>query len=552
MARVAPLRIAVIADAHYHDIDERYGLAGTEPAPAFRSLAETARAIRLLNESRPALIAALDEVVARGIELVVLLGDLTDDGQRATVAGLKRLLDSYSRRHEVRFLAVPGNHDLFGPDGRHRSRRFARAGGHDVVTSDPELRDSSARQVRVSDQMYCPGYREGLPELGAFGFFRQPWHLHWESPFGGDDAIAARQYEVTDGDGESHRLIDGSYLVEPVVGLWLAMIDANAFAPPIIGEFGDSADAGWEGVLEHKPFLIKWLHDLVTRSINLNKQLIVFSHYPVLDMEQSPDHGKLLGVEKRSRRPSPAVAEAFSTAGAVVHFGGHLHVNHTARHGDTGGALVDVAVPSLVAYPAAFKVLSLAGDRIDIETPRVNLPMPPEILARYRQEAVASGLQADRLLSAADYRQFVSAHAGHLVGRRHLRRSWRPELAAMVRSQTLLDQAQQMLAGRDWPEALGDPGALARLPLLGFVEDWYRLRAGGDLALSDLAPENIEAGRRLAALWAERTDTEQVPLGPIFESFGQALAALPSDRFSIDPKTGEIARARPQTARPAT
>lgn len=69
-------RIAFIADAHIQDVVGHPELV--------RSMEVQVQSTRLFNENYFALIAALEDVVKRGISLVVLPGDLTDDGQRST------------------------------------------------------------------------------------------------------------------------------------------------------------------------------------------------------------------------------------------------------------------------------------------------------------------------------------------------------------------------------------------------------------------------------------------------------------------------------------
>ena len=63
------------------------------------------------------MIAALEEVVKRGISLVVLPGDLTDDGQLVNQEAVKRILDEYACRHGVSFFVTTGNHDPLRPFG---------------------------------------------------------------------------------------------------------------------------------------------------------------------------------------------------------------------------------------------------------------------------------------------------------------------------------------------------------------------------------------------------------------------------------------------------
>ena len=72
---------AVLADPHVHDVasGSAYGLR----EPSFiRSLSDTAASTRIYNEATAAFRQALGLVAERGIPLVLIPGDLTDDGQR--------------------------------------------------------------------------------------------------------------------------------------------------------------------------------------------------------------------------------------------------------------------------------------------------------------------------------------------------------------------------------------------------------------------------------------------------------------------------------------
>ena len=107
-----------------------------------------------------------------------------------------------------------------------------------------------------------------------------------------NDDPAKRLYSVCSDDGQNqYRLMDASYLVEPVPGLWLLMIDANVFEPRNgefakgdAGAFVDSTNAGWNAMLKHKRFVLDWAKDVAARAKREGKQLLAFSHYPMLDM----------------------------------------------------------------------------------------------------------------------------------------------------------------------------------------------------------------------------------------------------------------------------
>ncbi|MEK1928692.1 MAG: metallophosphoesterase [Pararhizobium sp.] len=587
-------RIAVIADAHFHDPYADFGFPGIMQGGrrlTFRLLADTARSTRVFNESYFALHHALDGIAASGIHHVVLLGDYSDDGQVETVQGVKKVLDSYAARYGMRFYATVGNHDIFGASGRHRAKRFMNEdGSYSVVSSDPHMRDRGARSVVASEAMYCQGYPDGLDAVADFGFFPRSGDLHWETPFGSDGDPAARLYEVRSPDGKTTRsLMDASYLIEPFPGVWLLMIDANVFVPvdgAVPGEAGDLADstsAGWNAMLTHKRFVIDWMKDVSARARRLGKTLLAFSHYPVLDpLDGTADEEvSLLGRTGMSARiPVAAVAEALIGAGIDVHFSGHLHVNDTAQYRNGDRFLVNVAVPALVAFPGAYKVITIGERRLDIETVGIDdMPLNPQLRQTYDREIVPSGLDAGGMLDVGDYGGFLFEHLGHLVGRRFLKREWPQDLAALIRVLDLADlaalalmepvaaddavgataaaRADRVLQGR-LAARLKAAGARAELlrevSAISFLADWYRLRMGSDLALEWIADGRMALYQAVGRLYAEGdwdgVNAAQARFALIFRMFEKSISGLPSGNFRIDRTTGAIASRASQANAP--
>ncbi len=576
-------RIAIVADAHFHDLYADYGFPGIVQDGrrlTFRLLADTARSTRVFNESYFALHHTLADIAGRGIRHVVLLGDYSDDGQVETVRGVKRVLDDYAARFGMRFYATTGNHDIFGADGRHRAKRFLNAdGSYSILSSDPHLRDRGAHAVITSGDMYCKGYPDGLNDMADFGFFPQPGDLHWETPFGTKGDPAGRIYEVRSPDGQTaRRLMDASYLVEPFPGVWLLMIDANVFvpvdgvAPGEDGDFADSTSAGWNAMLVHKRFILDWMADVARRARLKGKCLLAFSHYPVLDPLDATveDEVALLGLTGMAQRiPHDDVAGALIEAGIDMHFSGHLHVNDTAQYRNGERFLTNIAMPSLVAFPGAYKVLDIGDETFRIETVGIEaMPLADDLRQAYRLEVLPSRLEAGGMLDAGDYGGFLFEHIGHLVGRRYLKREWPKEIAALIRSLDLADLAILALIAE--PVAAGDAmaaiatarddkglqqrlaahltkaetGALHGISALAFLADWYRLRMGSELALSWIGADKIAAYQAVAHLFADRGSDEpgavQAQFALIFRMLTHYMSGLPSGNFSISRTNGAI------------
>lgn len=578
--------IAVLADAHYHDLEADFGLGLDGDGLAIRRLADTVKATRVFNESCKALTYALDDIAARGIRHVVVLGDYSDDGQSANLDRLAGLLRGYEQTLGMRFYAVAGNHDLFGMRGRHRSKRFTDGqGGYVLATSDPAQTDSEARRVAVSPSMYCRGYPECLQPLRDMGFFRRGDEIHWETPFGDCDLPQSRTYLAASTDGSvTQELMDSSYLVEPFPGLWMLMIDANVFVPVAsvrepgtVEALADSTDAGWDAMLVHKRFVLDWMKDVARRADQLGKRLLAFSHYPVLDPLRNTrlEEQALIGETSLTKRiPPPQVADVLSDTGVRLHFSGHLHVNDTASHCKNDGFIVNVAVPSLIAYPAAYKIVATGVDAVEISTVRIDdCGLDPAVRRSYRTEMELTGLAAERLMGAQTYGQFLHAHLGHLVSRRHLRREWPDDLAELVRSVSLADVAAVALTrDADGQHDTSDlsairamksnPGVvraashlltadvqlddLDTVPLLTFLEDWYRLRMASSLAFADIPGGRVRAYSTVARLIDTRKDEPDsqlhVKLTALFAIYAK-YAGKPCENFSVCLRSGDIVAA---------
>ncbi|KQV41794.1 MULTISPECIES: metallophosphoesterase [unclassified Rhizobium] len=496
--------VAVIADAHFHDTAADFGFPGIEidgRRMTMRSWSDTRESTRVFNESAEALHAALEEVRQRRIRHVVLLGDYTDDGQRTTTETLRAILQRHSDAHGTAFYALPGNHDIFGPRGRHHTKAFLTENGRSLsVSSDARFANE---RVVFSDRMYCEGYPAGLDPMAAFGYFRRSEYLHWETPFGLSDAPEDRVYEVHSPDGcNVYQLMDASYLVEAETGLWLLMIDANIFEPLDgafeAGEeaaFTDSTAGGWNALLRAKPFLINWIADVNRRARAQGKTLLAFSHYPALDPFDGATGAErtLFGETNVVRRtPRKAVEDALLRAGLSNHFSGHLHVEGVTRRGEGERTLTNVAVPSLVAFPPAFKVVHPAGQEIAVETVEMSgLPVSRRLCQGYRQETVLAGEEQDPAFAAESYGVFLRGHKRALVRYRYFAKEWPADIVAVIADKTVADVVG--LLG----ERSGHPQATT-LPMFELIADWYCLRQGATLALPHIEPERLALYRALA------------------------------------------------------
>lgn len=415
------LRIGLLADPHVH-VARVAGLDG----PALRPLAEVLASSRVFNESVPAFRAALAGMEAQGIRLVLILGDLTGDGQEAELRLAREILAEHEARG-MRFLMVPGNHDMFGMKGRHRQQGY-------LVDGHVQTRSSTAGADVLDPDMRLLGYPEALALLPGLGFTPDPRDLHWESPFGTAD-WGGRTY----GAGQ----IDASYLVEPVEGLWILSLDANHFvagqADGAIEPLADPNHQGWAGVLRDRPYMAAWMTDVADRARSLGKRLVAMSHYPMIE---PADRALALDLPLHGGSPDPAraaVAQALCRTGIGRVVTAHYHVDADVHLEGDGCGLTNHAVPSPVTWPGAWRSLGPEGLRTH--------PVRPAVFTE--SDPYGGALPLD------DYGAFLKAHYEAQLPWRYYALEWP-------------DRALQAL----------ETGHVLGLPARIVAQDWYHLRKG--------------------------------------------------------------------------
>ncbi|TQI80844.1 calcineurin-like phosphoesterase family protein [Serratia fonticola] len=491
-------KVAFMPDVHFHDVYGTFeenafsGLMNSKSGqPAIiRTMYAQLTSTRLFNENYFAFLAALEDAAQRGIKVIALPGDFSDDGQPIHMRGLKKVLDEYSQRYGIEFFAAPGNHDPNVP--------FARPGGK----SDFLGEGGKEQRIYSKGAAECKGYTdtwalidagyelptvctEDIRELGyegvtaplaEHGFMPKPAYIYWETPYStySTDTYnfnTARQqadwqyrhYEIcVEGTGGAYKksdythclqVPDASYLVEPIAGVWLLAIDANVYIPTSSANdaepmnptnFNGSGNAGYNRMLTHKTHVIEWIKTVTQRAKEQNKQLIAFSHFPMTEFYNgaSDDIEALFGTGsfQMARRPAEDTAHALAQAGIQIHVGGHMHFNDTGVREYDDGFLVNIQAPSMAAYVPAYKLLTLTSESaIEVETIRLEqVPRFDELFEHYEMEHQHLAAQnSDKLwnaniLSAKNYHEFNSIYLSELTRLRFLPSEWPCEMREML------------------------------------------------------------------------------------------------------------------------
>lgn len=298
-----PVWFAVISDPHLYNA--RLGTSGA----AFK--AYLAQDPKLLRDSEAILDSALESVVQQRVDFLIISGDLTKDGELRDHVLMAQHLQKL-RRQGIQVFVVPGNHDINNPD----AMAFVGATNRPVPNITPRL-------------------------------FQAIYHR-----FGYGQAIMQDKNSL-------------SYVVEPVLGLWLLGIDSC--------KYQDNLELGYPEVSGRiSPETMAWIQGVMQQAQTCSKKVIAFMHHGVNqhffgEAQLFPDYL----VDDRT-----TTSIQLASTGLKVVFTGHYHSQDAAYLVDENltplSPLCDVETGSLVQYPCAFRVVTIGtNDTLRIQSQRV-------------------------------------------------------------------------------------------------------------------------------------------------------------------------------------
>ncbi len=576
------VQIAFLADVHLSDIygefeDCNYkGILNplNHKYANIRTMKSQLHSTRIFNENYFAFRAALDNIAERGIKYVVLPGDFSDDGQPYNVRALRNFLNAYKKAYGIEFFAINGNHDPVAPYTIESGKTdFLGKDGKDQVIMSKEgmyvPKSPDENPVIITKDIRKMGYEQIVNALHTFGFYPQESYKYWETPFSeysygdysfekaiAESAFQKRSYVV---DSLKRSLPDVSYLVEPVDGLWLLALDGNVFVPSDGG--GEAftkaqlkTGGEYSNILAYKKHLIKWVSKVVKESKRLNKTLIAFSHYPMIDFyDGAADNMKsLFGVDKMQlhRVPDEEISKLFAKAGIKIHFGGHMHLNDTGiRYFDDDTFLINIQVPSLAGYPAAYKILTIKSPEVmEVNTVKIDhVPGFNELFPLYQYEysylkkTHFSELWNQDILSSQTYGELVNWHLKELVRLRFLKEDWPAEFKKFMMNSD--GKSLLKYAGGQVSDSLN----CFKWGGYDMIFDFYRLITGDQLAIKDIGKQRINEYQTIIDSELNKSipdttgvDSIETDFYHYIRIFNDLLHSEPSDHFSIDMKSGVL------------
>ncbi|MEN2401821.1 metallophosphoesterase [Flavobacterium sp. MC2016-06] len=574
-------QIAFIADVHLQDIFAKYkdntyqGIQNPKTGEYvnIRTMNAQLHSTRIFNENYFAFLEALNDIVKRGIKQVVLPGDFSDDGQPVHVRGLRKILDNYSKKYGISFFVTTGNHDVVKPFAQEAFKTdfLGKDGKEQIISSSKNNFKKSELEPIITTDIKNWGYKETIQEMRNFGFFPKKTDLYWETPFSDynyehynfeeaqkESVLEKRTYVIKN---TNLFLPDASYLVEPIKGIWLLAIDANAYVPneklsglPNNPNDFSGANTGYNNVLIYKSHLLKWVQKVAAEAKKKGKILIAFSHYPMVGFNDnaSPELKQLFGANKMQlqRVPDEEVAQQFADAGIQIHFGGHMHINDTGiRTSAKGNTLFNIQTPSLAAYMPAYKILTIhSNTKLEIETVVIDKVADFNSLFSLYEEEYAhlesiksNNIWNKEILKAKDYKEFTNWHLKELVRLRFLPEDFPAEFLQSIVNLTGKDLLE-MNKNTSEISANLKSNSLALSDFeswTGFdmIFDFYRLKSADELAKPEIGKQRLKQYELICRQLKKSNNQKLILWAQIFL---KTMNGEPSDHFEIDLKNNKI------------
>lgn len=579
-AQQKPVQIAFLSDVHFQDLygsfsDNNFkGIINpkTGKPTILRTMDSQLHSTRIFNENYFAFLKALDDIAAKGIKIVAMPGDFSDDGQEYNIRGLHKILEKYHKNYGIDFYITTGNHDPVGPFRQDAGKDdFLGEDGNPLGIYSKENLGKTKNRIITKD-IAESGYLEILNELKAFGFYPKKENLYWSTPFDQDSYknysfetalqnadYSRRMYDVTLG----FSVPDLSYVVEPVKGVWMIAIDGNTYIPKNLNENPNDpsnyngASIGYNNVLTNKKHLIKWVKKIADEAKLNGKTLIAFTHYPMIDFNDGATHEikNLLGEKKwqLERVPDEEVAKAFTEAGLQIHFAGHMHINDTGIRKIGNKMLVNVQVPSLAAYLPSYKILTIhSPEKMEVQTEVLNdVPRFDELFPLYEKEYEALSQNKNAILWNKDilktksYHDFMLFHLKELVRLRMIPNDWPKEFMEKAKSLNGEDLLLISQNSNSEKKQIGiDSKSFKKWSFEDLLFDLYKFQSADELAKKDIPKERLQQYQTLEKLFEtnQSQDLFIIQLKSVFKILSLLSNGDPADHFEIDLKKQEIMR----------
>lgn len=291
--RSAPVKIAVISDVHYYD--DSLGTSGQAWETEWYS------DFKMRAESSAILDSAINSIKNSDAQIVLVSGDLTNDGEKVCHEGLANKLEELKAAGKKVYV-IDGNHDINNYD----------AASYSGSTVTP------VANISMND-------------------FKSIYH-----DFGYDQAVAVDPNSL-------------SYAIDPVPGLRIIMMDSALYAnnsPSNPSETGGSLETPDTGSFTR----LDWIDQEIDDGIAKGDTVIGVEHHPLTNhfvgnSQFFPDF---------VLQDANNTAANLASHGMHVVFTGHFHTDDITKVPNQD--LFDVETGSMVTYPVPIRYVELTPD----------------------------------------------------------------------------------------------------------------------------------------------------------------------------------------------
>lgn len=294
MARTAISQMVVISDPHL--------LSPELVTPGSAIANADAGESKMMTMSDYIMAALTDSIINLKPQVVLITGDLTHNGERASHERMAHYLNRMAA-HGIHPLVIPGNHDCNNP----YSMRF---------DGDKTLPVPTITREEFASIYHDYGYGNGVVR---------------------DQASL-------------------SYCCEPIKGVVIIGIDSNMDASNTLVSRGDSVNAYHNGGLI-KPETLQWVIDQADKARRKGKNVIAMMHHHLVPHF---DHEERL-LTNYIVQNHHEIAQQLMQAGIHTVFTGHLHVTDatTLYNNEHTDSIIEIATGSAICYPFALRTVTV-------------------------------------------------------------------------------------------------------------------------------------------------------------------------------------------------
>ena len=313
------MKFAILSDLHY--ISRRRMLPGTSDDVLLR----------------PAACETALRMAAAAADVILLTGDLTDEGDLWSHEDLLAILQDLQQQGK-RVYVTTATHDFHHHRSYARCYNDTKAKFKSEPWNTPFFEPESADyRALVKDEFAWLDDASITPKLVRCASPGQLWELYAE--FGPKHAfsVCAEAY---------------SYCVELDDTTWCLMLNDNF----------RNIEARCNDSVTYPAVCLQWIRDLVKQAASQGKFIFACTHHPLIP----PMPAYKIGATDRDMR-EPQVGHLLADLGISLVFSGHSHFADVGfMKSDAGKLLCDITTPSVWHYPPQFNIVDFDGQNTSI------------------------------------------------------------------------------------------------------------------------------------------------------------------------------------------